>query len=89
MAGLGKMSMAELNVRLWLGGELLRWIRTDPAGKNDLRAPAAIARLEKQVRALNDEQARRQRLQREQDGIPEPESVQVGLKALYLTARRH
>lgn len=83
------MSMAELNIRLWLGGELLRWIRIDPVGKDDPRAPAAIARLEEQVRELNAEVARRKRLERERGGIAEPEPVVVGLQALHLIARRH
>jgi len=87
MAGLEGMSAAELNVRIWLGGQLLRWIRTE--NNDDPRAPEAIARIEEQVRKLNVEIARRQRLEREQNGIEEPEPVVVGLKALHLTARRY
>jgi len=87
MMELNEMSMAELGVRFWLGNELLRWIRTD--NNDDPRAPAAIARMEEQVRALNAEIVRRKRLDRERMGTAEPEPVTVSVKALHLTARRH
>jgi len=83
---LGEMSTAELNVRFWLANELLRWIQTQ---KEDPRAPAAKARMKEQVRTLNAEILRRKRVDRERNGIPEPEPITVGVKALHLTARRH
>lgn len=85
---LQRQSMASLNVRLWLGNEMLRWLRTDPVARADPRAPAALARLQEQMKRLHAEVARRKRMERERNGEPEPEPVTVGLKTLSLTARR-
>jgi hypothetical protein len=85
---LERQSMASLNVRLWLGDQMLRWIRTDPEAREDPRAPAALDRLKEQMKQLHAEVARRKRVERERNGEPEPEPVTVGLKMLSLTARR-
>lgn len=82
---LERESMIGLNMRLWLGREMLRWIREENSA--DPRAPDAIARLEQQVETIKAEIVRRRRTQRGFSGEPEP--VVVGLQTLKLMARRH
>ena len=84
---LEEMSASELRARLRMGNTVLRMMKRNPDLRDDPRRPENEAKLQAQVRQVNDALRLKIKERRAERGIPDPSDVQVGIKPASLATR--